>query len=356
MPVLILAASSNAMLDCQRTDMSDQALTEDRGKFQVSLLSQSDLGLWDELVDRSPHGTVFHSSWWLQETGFDFQVLAVSARDGKLVAGIPLPRKRGKGLMLFYSPPLTPFLGPVFDIARLSKAYEKYTLMRRAGEVLARAIAGFETLDYWVGPAAPDLQGFLWAGFDVHVGYTMRFESGSRPEDIQASMTKGHQNTLQRAIRDGVECEVANEVDALLEFHEAIFKRQHLSPYSMDLPKRLIEASLDRGHGRMYVARLRGEIVSVLWVVHDSRSSYLLITASRPPPRHTAAVNLIEWHAIQDALFAGRAFDFEGSHLRGVEQHYRHWGAEARPIWHLTKMTRIGALARFLNSWIPRRR
>ena len=229
--------------------------------------------------------------------------------------------------------------------------------MRRGGEALARGISGFDTLSYWAGSGAPDLQGFLWAGFDVQVGYTMRFESGSRPADILASMAKKHRNALHKGIRDGIECVVGDEVDTLLELHELTFKRQGLQlPYSLDLPRRLVMATLNRGKARIYVARVRGDIAAILWVVHDSRSSYLLIAGGYPSLRPTGAGNLIEWHAIQDALSGGRAFDFEGSQLRGVEQHYRHWGAEARPIWHITGPgTSIGALARLFNSWKTRR-
>jgi Acetyltransferase (GNAT) domain len=334
-----------------------KSFTENQEKFQVSSLNRSDFNLWDELVERSPHGTVFHSSWWLEETGFEYQILVAVDNGGKLVAGIPLPRKSRAGLTLLHSPPLTPFLGPIFDVAHLRKAYEKYSLMRRGGEALARAISDFDTLSYWAGSTAPDLQGFLWAGFDVHVGYTIRFESDSRPGDVLASMTGTHRNMLRKAIREGIRCDVANEVDALLELHEMTFKRQGLSlPYSLNLANRLIVASLNHGRAGIYIARRDGDIAAALWVVHDSRNSYQLIACGRPSLRLAGAGNLIEWHAIQDALSAGRAFDFEGSHLRGVEQHYRHWGAEARPIWHITKTgTAVGALARLLHSWCVRR-
>jgi hypothetical protein len=37
-------------------------------------------------------------------------------------------------------------------------------------------------------------------------------------------------------------------------------------------------------------------------------------------------------------------FDFEGSAIRGVERHYRAWGAEARLTLHITKATALGAM------------
>jgi Acetyltransferase (GNAT) domain len=327
-------------------------------KFDVSLLSKSDVSLWDKLVESSPHGTVFHYSWWLQDAGFDYQILVVRDSRGKLVGGIPLPHKSRAGLSLFHSPPLTPFLGPIFDIACLNKAYEKYSLMRHGGEAMARAIPAFDTLSYWAGSTAPDLQGFIWAGFDVRVAYTMRFESSTRAEDILVNMTTTHRNKLNKAVRYGIQCEELREVDTLLALHKLTFKRHRLQlPYSLEVPRRLVTNSLNRGHARIYAARAHGDVAAVLFVVNDSRNSYHLIAGVHPLLRSTGAGTLIEWYAIKDALSSGRAFDFEGSHLRGVEQHYRHWGAEARPIWGITKTGSVkGAFARLLNSWKMRLR
>src|ERR1700752_2200027 len=69
-------------------------------------LSEPQYGEWDEFVGRSPHGTIFHSSWWLGIVSPSFRLLAVRGDDGRIKAGIPLPNKHAAGLRLFHSPPL----------------------------------------------------------------------------------------------------------------------------------------------------------------------------------------------------------------------------------------------------------
>src|ERR1700682_3179726 len=101
---------------------------------KIELLRPTDFATWDELVQRSAHGTIFHNSWWLEATGCAFEIIVLRDADGQIVAGIPLPRKIRAGLTLFHSPLLTPYLGPIFDLSRAEGEYEKLSFMRSVGE------------------------------------------------------------------------------------------------------------------------------------------------------------------------------------------------------------------------------
>jgi hypothetical protein len=221
--------------------------------------------------------------------------------------------------------------------------------MRRLGERLARAITGYDSFSYGVGAMAPDLQGFLWAGFRAELGYTHRFEAKTTIEQIMEGMEPTHRNKLYKAQRFPIAVEVGDNIDALMELSRLTFVRQGVSlPYEERLPRRLWAAARARGQGSIYLARTpEGTYAAGLLVVNDARCSYHLMAGGHPELRASGGGNLIEWKAIQDAIQAGRAFDFEGSVFRGVEQHYRHWGAEATPIWQLERAgTLKGALAR----------
>ena len=104
--------------------------------------------------------------------------------NGQLLAGMPLPRKKRLGLMLFHPPRLTPYLGPVFDVSKAARRYQQVSLMRNLGESMARAITGFDSLHYRVGPTLPDLQGFLWSGYRIEAAYTFCLEAGTSAEQV----------------------------------------------------------------------------------------------------------------------------------------------------------------------------
>src|SRR5258708_25489261 len=78
------------------------------------ILNREDYPEWDELVDKSPHGTIFHYSWWLQTTSANFKIHVVRNEKGALVAGLPIPFQSRRFLRLFHSPLLPPYLGTVF--------------------------------------------------------------------------------------------------------------------------------------------------------------------------------------------------------------------------------------------------
>lgn len=305
--------------------------------FVIGSLAREQFDEWDALVTRSPHGTVFHYSWYLSAVTDDFNLLGYWDEKGKLVAGIPLPRKRRAGLVLYHPPLLTPYLGPVFDFSEAESDREKLSLMRHRGEQLAQAINGFDSLYYACGASASDLQGFLWAGFRAELAYTFRFDAGTTPDAALEDMARTHRQKLRK--HEQYIIETGEGIGVLAALSNQTFARQGIScPFNEALLHRLWNTLSKRNRATLYTARdLAGRPVSSLFVVHDDRTSYQIVSGINISVRDSPAGYLLTWRAICDALTAGRAFDFEGSRLRGVEQYYRRWGAPARPVWKLKK-------------------
>jgi hypothetical protein len=330
--------------------MNNTLLADRHGTVNIGFLGPTEFSNWDALVSKSPHGTVFHHSWWLEATGYDFDILV--CRDaGQVVAGIPLPRKRRAGLTLLHSPALTPYLGPIFDLSTSEGASEEVSLMRQLGESLARAIKGYDSFSYTAGASAPDLQGFLWAGYQAELGYTFRFEAGTAVDQVLRGMAKGQRGALVKAQRSQTIVTVENEIDALLELNKQTFARQGLSlPYPENLLRRLWAAARARGLAKIYLSRsLHGTFVAGLLAVHDARTTYMLLEGVSPEGRSLGGVALVEWQVLQETLLAGRAYDYEGSELRNVEPRLRHWGAVPKPVWRLERAGSLrGALAQLL--------
>jgi len=326
-----------------------------RTQCETSVLKPSQYSQWDELVSRSPQGTVFHYSWWLEASGCEFEILGYLDSEGRLQAGIPLPRRRRASLVLFHSPNLlTPYLGPVFACSPTMKEYAKLGLMRNVGEKLALAIRGFDSFDYTLGPAAPDLQGFLWAGFQAELYYTFVIDSGTSPEGVLARMSDGHRGTISKAERYGIRVETGDNLDGFLDLHRKTFHHQGLEmPYDDSLIRRLFLAARSRGCATTYLATgPEGGHAAGLLVVSDARTCYQLAAGTDHARGSSGGGNLAEWQAIRDALESGRAYDFEGSALRGVERHYRFWGATPRPCWRLRNWKSLrGFLGRCYFEW-----
>jgi len=330
-----------------------------RERLRCEFLSGADHGSWDTLVSESPHGTVFHHSWWLAATASSFRILVVRNEEGALVGGLPLPSKSLGGLRLLHSPALTPYLGPVFNLSGADGVCEQLHLMRSGGEALARAIGPFDSFRYIAGANAPDLQGFLWAGFSASLAYTFRFSSKQSVSEIGKSMTRTHMQKLTKAKRLNLDVSREGTLETLLELNRMTFERKGTAaPFDAGLVLRLWEAAQARGRADLYVAKTeKKQPVAALLTVHDERTTYQIISGFNPGFPDVPGQNLVLWTAIQDAMEAGRNYDFEGSSLRGVEAFYRRWGCQAVPVWRIEKTGSIrGTLAHLAIRFLDRKR
>lgn len=309
-------------------------------QIYCELLPRADFQEWNNLVDKSPHGTVFHYSWWLETTADNLSILVIRDKMGTLLGGIPLPCRRRPGLRLLHNPPLTPYLGPIFDVSSADNNADKLYMMRTYGELLARHIESFDSFRYLAGASAPDLQGFLWSGFRVHLAYTFRFQAGTTPDDVAATMTRTHFQKVAKARRLGVRITQDQDTAELVRLNQRVFARQGLQPpYSRDLVERLWTQAHSKGNARIYVARMPdGTPSAALLTFYDRRVTYQIVSGVNPDLRDVPGSYLVLWQALEDTLLAGRDFDFEGSGLRGVECFYRRWGGKAMPVWRIEKV------------------
>jgi hypothetical protein len=306
--------------------------------LQCGILDRTEYGEWDSLVERSPHGTVFHHSWWLDIAAQQFDIFCVRDKRGSLCGGVPLPRKKKAGLTLFHAPQLTPFLGPIFDTSGVADPCERLHLMRSAGELLAREMPRFDSFRCMVGARGPDLQGFLWAGFRAELAYTFRVPAAQPIQSVEAQVTRTHMQKLTKAKRLGLCVTRNDDVEAFAKLCNigAVHSKRLL--YPPELPIRLWSAAFERGKGDFYIARTsESEPIATLLTVHDARTTCQIVSAFDAAKREIPGSYLLLWTALTEALAANRDFDFEGSALRGVEQYYRKWGVTAFPVWRLEK-------------------
>lgn len=326
----------------------------------IVTLSTDQFAKWDDFVDRSPHGTIFHKSWWLEASQRPFKIYCAMDKSGELEAGIPIFHVRKYGLGRSHTPPFTPFMGPIFDIARHSKKRPALTMMRRLGEELARAIPVFDSFSQRLAYGGPDLQGFLWAGYQISLSYTYRYRLGidvTLPETasdvdgvrscIAPLLSKGHKHALTKAKRSET-IQRSLDLDRLLTLVKMTFARQGNSYVVTHeaLLRRLFAAAAARQAARVYLAMNQdGRDSAGVATFSDRRCAYLVLAGGDPELRSSGGGSLCILHAMSDAFLSGLDFDFEGSQIRSIEEHYRGWGPPALPFYTIAKQTARGRVA-----------
>ena len=299
---------------------------------------------YDALVQRSPQGSVFALSWWLDAVAADAWEPHVVEAGGEPAAAWPSAVHGSRWGRLLASPPLTPFLGPLLP-PRVGRSRSREIkllegLVKAAGgaaHIEARCSPGF---DYWTP--------LSWHGFTQTTRYTWRLDELRDTEAVFRAMRENVRRHVRNARKRGVTIETAGLSD-FLGVHAATVGRKGLGEVAAVSRQALarVEAAASAREARtILVARGEdGHVHAGGYFVHDWRYVYYLMGGSDPEHRSSGASSLLLWSAIGQAAERGLGFDFEGSMLRPVEEFFRAFAGVPAPYSVVRRTTSAGLRA-----------
>jgi GNAT acetyltransferase-like protein len=287
---------------------------------------------YDELVHRSPQGSVFAGSWWLDAVaGGRWRTHAVE-EGGAVVAAWPTVVHPSPFGDVHGGAPLTPYLGPVFDA-------EESSLRRRSNEIkhvelLLEKIGRCAHIEARCHPALDYWTPLAWHGFTQTTRYSWRLTDLSDLEGSFRATRENIRREIRKAEKRGLSVE-QGELTDFLELHGKTVAHQGLDEAAAANRRSLesIEAAAaPRGARTILLARdAEGRAHAGSYLVHDDRFAYYLVGASDPALRNSGAPSLVMWKGIEAAAMRGVGFDFEGSMVRGVERFFRAFAGTPAP-------------------------
>jgi Acetyltransferase (GNAT) domain len=302
-------------------------------------------GSYDDLVGRSPQGSVFASSWWLDAVAPGGWRANAVERDGRLVAAWPTVVRRSRWGVVHDGAPITPYLGPILTAG--AGAHRRRSREAEQLELLLPRLGDFAQLEARCSPAFDYWTPLHWHGFSQTTRYTWRLRDLSDGEAVFAGLRENLRREIRKARRQGLVVEDGSVGD-YLPLHERSAERQErLDEARANRPviERVDAAAAARGARDLLVARDdEGRVHSAGLFVHDAMWTYYLLGASDPDLRTSGAASLVMWAAIERAGARGTGFDFEGSMLRSVERFFRAWGGEPAP-YSVVRSTRSRGFA-----------
>ena len=286
---------------------------------------------YDALVARSPQGSAFAMSWWLDAVA-PGRWHAHEVKDGDdVVCAWPTVVRETRLGRIHVMPPLTPYLGPLLrpgdGVHRRSREIEQVeTLVERLGRFAHLEAACNPAFDYWTP--------LHWHGFSQTAHYTWRLEAVRDTEAVFAGLRENVRREIRKAERQGMSVEAGALADSL-RVHEATAARHGrlaAAQANREALERIDRAAAPRGARMILLARDDdGRLHSGGYFVHDERWTYYLLGGSDPELRTSGAASLVMWKAIELAGERGAGFDFEGSMLRPVERFVRAFGGAPVP-------------------------
>jgi Acetyltransferase (GNAT) domain len=304
-------------------------------RLPVRELDGSDWSAWNAFVAKSPQGTLFHTTDWLQMTGTPFRIYGCfddHGLAGGMVVEIIGESRGGHSFFtgvidLAYAPQKAsdnvigynyscPYLGVV-----LAPACRKYvttlTRDRHLLDSLVRHITSrFNAVYSRMVPEVRDVQPFVSAGFTVLLRYTYRIDV-SNLEAAWSNMTDKRRNDIRRAERDGITIDQQGSIKEIVSLLSQRCERQNRVIRFSEFALRRDEMLRNKNRGRCFVARdSTGELAASIYIAWDDKCAYYLHGSYGLNAKHRGAGALALWEAIR---YAGSTLNLRQFDLLAAE-------------------------------------
>ena len=191
--------------------------------------------LWDQLVENSSQGTIFHNSDWLSTCSNllnkKIKIYGCFEND-QIVAGCSFhPRRIGFLKVAYSNLETTPFGGIIYAKPR-SVDSEKHVDIQEIMQSIRIALESdhFDYLQLVNSPDLRDIRAFKAQGWKQSFSYTYYIDLSSFEEKI----SKDLRWSIKKAIKNGVTIEKSKNIDVFNEMLKETFKRQNLGPFASE--------------------------------------------------------------------------------------------------------------------------
>ena len=324
--------------------------------IDVRLATSDDLDRWNRFVERSPHGTPFHTLECLdvlaEQSGTDCYRY-VGYKGQELVGVFPVFLKRRGPVTVAFSPPpdlKVTYLGPALAHKQQAKTRREERQNRR----FVRAV--LETIDeehdpsyYHVKPSAryEDSRPFVWNDFESKMSYTYHVDLTVGADALFDAFSSDARRSVRDCedadceIREGDEDTIRWFMPRLAELHDERDAAFGITAdFIVDLRERLPDDAV-----HVYEAHVDGEYAGG-WVNLESGDTSYYWQAFARRDTGIGVNDYAIWNMMQDAMDRGvERFDLVGANRLGLAKYKAKFAPELRPIQTLERGTRTMKLA-----------
>jgi len=299
-------------------------------KYKIKTLEEKEYPEWNNLVDNSPNGTIFHKSWWLKASGRDFVIYGYF-REKKLYAGIAFCFKKILQFRIASHPPLTPYSGILFMKQNLKYVNKLSETKQITTEIVSKIKNDFSSIAFSFFPGTVDLQPFIWKGFSTSIGYTYIINLDKDLDEIWNNMSSKTKNHIRKAEKDGICVIETNNFNSGFNMVKKTFKRQNKKTYFESVAHKYDKILKKKKQSRWFIAtKPNGKAVAAIYIAWDNKKSYQLLAGYDQNKYNRGSVAFAIWKAIQFSKkkLGLNQYDFEGSMLPEIEKFFRKFGGD----------------------------
>jgi lipid II:glycine glycyltransferase (peptidoglycan interpeptide bridge formation enzyme) len=206
------------------------------GKMVVELIKDKEL--WDEFVDKSPYGLLFHKWDFLKimEKYSDYKLLPYGIYKGEtLICICPLFYKKIKGLKMVFSPPPqtgVPYLGFVMNsIYNTSKSRKKEGYLNIVADEINEEIKKISPnyVSISTVPNFLDIRPFKWNGYSVEISYTYAIDLEISLDNIWNNFEKDCRREIRNSDKFSLFLKQTDDINTFYNILKDRYNQQKLN-------------------------------------------------------------------------------------------------------------------------------
>lgn len=278
------------------------------------------------------------TDWWLDAVcaGKQWDVLLSFNEKGEIQAALPYLLRKRAWMKYVIMPQQTQIGGIWVSDAVLADSENRVAdICQYFARQLAEMGLSYYYQHYPIGsPAAEQMRA---QGFKVKERITYRIEDLSNLDKVINAFSKNKKRQLQKAL--SLHADMKMNVEDFYRFHMRCLQEQGKQiSYSREFL-----LVLERKTARLQQSQLLSicnadnEVLAAAFLIWDKHSMYYLIPCYDQKYKDSGAGALLVLEAIKLARQKGVAFDFEGSMIRGVANHYKQFGSTPTTYYSIEK-------------------
>lgn len=264
----------------------------------------------------TPQLPIFMQDWWMDAV--------CVGKHWEVIAGMPCLVRQRMGMRYIVMPQQT----------QIGGSFSGQTAEQIAESLRQKHLAYYYQ-HYPIGSPIPEELRKM--GFTIREHFTYRIEDLSDMNAVQ----KRFSENKRRQIRKAADLQVVSmTAEAFYSFHKECLQQQGKQiSYSAEFFHSLHNACLQHDASHIVaLADVTGSIHAAVYLVYDRQTCYFLIPCYHPSHKNSGAGARLVLEAIRFAAEHSQAFDFEGSMIPGVANHYRQFGSTPAVFYDVEKI------------------
>jgi len=323
-------------------------MAESNPTLEIIKIQQSDSALWNEFVENSPQGTIFHSTIWadiLSSTfGRSYNIL-FCVKNEQPVGGMIFFNHKKLIWKMITPTAFFPYCAPIFYRPvdeKPQKTIHNQLIITASFEDYLR-----KNYDYWIldiPSDSKDVRSYLWKGAVVepHYSYVVSLKN---KEALLDNFNQSVRKKLKQAQNQKAMFLESRDPQVLIDLVTKSYKRHGMKPLVSEKQLGIfLKKVLELEQSKLYYFELNGKVTAGRLVILDKVSGYDVLAGSDD------TTGLGSTYLIASILekYAGviKQFDFLGADNPQIEQFKRGFGGE------LTQGFRVTNKIKLPLSWI----